>query len=244
MTRALAAFRIPELEHHLEILQRFLAEDDLDVVFRALYHFRHSAEPRRFCGATLKVLRRYSTDATRPLAAVFYKGLCGEEHAAADLPRRSVAFLMSSVFCGKYKGLTLYAILALGTLAGEWAVPFLTAVLRSEAWEDTRSAALGILVKLLGVQAGDLVAEMLADPSALMRGSAAADCFIRDFGNDFPPRVGALLFRLVTDEHEYASRYATYALQKWGYLAKDWYPHEGNPIYLGPPPPDTPELQG
>jgi|GEM_PF-6715517 len=240
--RSLAAFRIPELREHLDILWRFLGDEDIGVLFEALFHFRHSAKPQQFCRATLKVLRRHATEDVRAAASIFLEAL-RQRHGNADIPQRSVSLMMSSALWGKNKGITLYAVLALGTLVGDWTVPFLTHIVRGDGWDETRSAALSILIRHLGVNAADLVVEMLSDSSARMRGDAAADCYIHDFGEDFPPRVGALLFRLTTDESEYASRYATYTLQDWGYLAKDWHRYQGNPIYLGPPAPAiTPPL--
>jgi hypothetical protein len=234
--RALAGLRYPALKQHMDIAWRLLDEPSITMVFATLDHFFYSGSRQRFCHALLKVLRRHAFPGSdlKAGAEQVHQLLGFEEPSGTRIRRRSLALLISAVLCGEYLGFRSYAVRALDTLRLEGLAPFLRWLLRSDAWEDTRCAAFDALLNLDKVDAGELIIETLRDQDADVRGRAAVECFRDKIGADFHPIAGPILFGLLGDDSEFVRRYATITLQRYGYLAKDWYAHMGSPVYLGP----------
>jgi hypothetical protein len=234
---AMDGLHVPALAKHMDIAWRMLDDPSVFVVYGALFHFRiDSKRQARFGRAILKVLRRIAADEGSQLRIVADQihSILLTSHPER-VRRRCVALLMSAAVASDHPGMRLYAVLGLGVLNLGWTAPFLTNVFRNDPWAQTRSAALDILRRLVGAEAGALVLEGLKDESSEVRFTAAAMCQMHDFGKTFPAKSGPLLFGLLSDSDHNVQNYAMWALQRYGYLAKDRYPSMPNPVYLGPP---------
>jgi len=238
--RAMDGLHVPALAKHMDIAWRMLDDPNIFVVYGALFHFRIGRKRQaRFGRAILKVLRRYAAEEGSQLRIVADQihSILLTSHPER-VRRRCVALLMSAAVASDHAGLRLYAVLGLGVLNLGWTASFVTHVFRNDSWGQTRKTALGVLHGILGAEAGDLVLEGLRDESSEVRFTAASMCKMYDFGEAFPVRSGPLLFGLLSDSNHNVQNYAMWALQKYGYLTKDWYPSKSNPVYLGPTPPE------